>query len=73
MQESVEYLEHIISNESVRTDPAKIQVVAEWPIPHSIYEIQLFLGFANFYHRFIKKFSDVTASLTSIVAKKLFE
>ena len=35
-----------------------------WPEPKSIYDIWVFLGFANFYHCFIQGFSGIVASLT---------
>lgn len=41
-------------------DKDKVQAVTEWPIPQTIKELQRFLGFANFYRRFIRKFSLIT-------------
>jgi RNase H-like domain found in reverse transcriptase len=38
-------------------DPAKVAGVAEWPVPTNKKEVQSFLGFTNFYHRFIEDFS----------------
>ena len=36
-------------------DDGKAQVIWEWPQPKKGKEVQSFLGFANFYHRFIAK------------------
>jgi hypothetical protein len=44
-------------------DPVKITRVVEWPTPGSKKEVQSFLGFTNFYHRFIKRFSDLAQPL----------
>ena len=55
----VQYLGHIISREGVATDPAKVVKVATWPVPTSKREVQQFLGFANYYRRFIRDFARV--------------
>ncbi|KAI4899740.1 hypothetical protein NFI96_016540 [Prochilodus magdalenae] len=71
---SVSFLGYIISSEGVVMDDRKITAVANWPIPNSIRELQKFLGFANFYRRFIRNFSSVAAPLTSLLkgnAKRL--
>jgi hypothetical protein len=56
-QSSVEYLGVVISHNSVKMDPAKVAGVAEWPTPTNKKEVQSFLGFVNFYRRFIEGFS----------------
>ena len=45
----------------------KIEVIKEWPEPKSIQDIQVFLGFANFYRQFIQSFSKIAAPLTSML------
>ena len=42
----------------------------DWPRPENLKNVQSFLGFANFYKRFIKNFSKHTASLNALVKKK---
>ena len=62
-QEKVNYLEHVISREGVTPDNTKIEKVASWPIPQSTRSVQQFLGFANYYRRFIKDFSTIAKPL----------
>ena len=45
----------------------RIEVVRKWPEPKSVRDIQVFLGFANFYWQFIQGFSKIAAPLTSML------
>ena len=45
----------------------RIEAIKQWPEPQSIQDIQVFLGFANFYCRFIQEFSQITAPFTLIL------
>ena len=53
----VEYLGVIVSHNSVEMDPVKVAGVTNWPALTNRKEVQSFLGFTNFYHRFIQDFS----------------
>jgi len=66
----IEFLGHIITGKGIKTDPAKIAVVKDWPVPTSIKEVQSFLGFCNYYRRFIKNFSIVVNILFSLTRKE---
>src|SRR6266536_4133635 len=46
---------------------AKIKIIIKWLIPRNFRDIQIFLGFANFYRRFILRFSRVVKSLTDLL------
>ncbi len=61
-----EYLGVIISEGSMRMDPVKLAGIAEWPTPTKKRELQSFLGFTNFYRKFIKNYSKVVKALTTI-------
>ncbi len=51
-------------------DERKVRAVTEWPQPTTIKELQRFLGFDNFYRRFIRNYSIVSAPLTSLLKGK---
>ncbi|CAJ0931834.1 unnamed protein product [Ranitomeya imitator] len=50
-------------------DPVKVQAIHDWIQPTSVKGLQNFLGFANFYRRFIANFSSVVKPLTDLTKK----
>ncbi|MBW0574302.1 hypothetical protein O181_114017 [Austropuccinia psidii MF-1] len=66
---SVEYLGYVVSSEGLKMDKAKVQQILNWPLPRNLKAFQSFLGFANFYCRFIKNYSKKISSLTSFLKK----
>jgi hypothetical protein len=50
-------------------DPVKIEAVVNWPILESLKEVRSFIGFANFYRRFIKDFSKICRPLHDLSKK----
>src|ERR1700722_6036041 len=67
--ESIEYLSFQLSPGGLSMHPAKIQTIQDWPKPRKVNNIQKFLGFANFYHRFINNYSDIVIPLTRLTRK----
>lgn len=68
--QSVSFLGSVISAQGISMDPAKVRAITEWPTPDSRVSLQRFLGFANFYLRFILNFSQVVAPLTALTSSK---
>ncbi|KAJ1576444.1 hypothetical protein NDA12_004981 [Ustilago hordei] len=64
---TVKFLGYIIKPMGIEMDPEKVCTVKEWPMPESIHDIQRFLGFANFYRRFIAHFARIAKPLTALV------
>ena len=52
-------------------NPKKIQTVQEWPTPKTVKDVQSFLGFANFYRKFIRNYSQIATPLTEITKKEV--
>eukprot|EP00833_Pecoramyces_ruminatium_P011005 jgi/Orpsp1_1/1185037/evm.model.c7180000092080.1 len=67
----IEFLGHVISGQSIKTDPKKIESVAKWPEPKNLKQVQSFLGFCNYYRRFIKNFSSVANPLFKLTRKNV--
>lgn len=67
-KDSVSFLGFIVRQGELLPDPAKIQAVAEWPTPSTRKQLQRFLGFANFYRRFVRDYSKVAAPLTELTS-----
>ncbi|KAI0992227.1 hypothetical protein K3495_g15959, partial [Podosphaera aphanis] len=65
------YLGLIVSTRGISMDPKKVACVQEWPTPRSVRDIQSFLGFANFYRRFIPEFSRLAAPLVHLTKKEV--
>ena len=53
----------------VKINPKKISIIIKWLILRNISEVQFFLGFINFYYRFIKKYLEVTIRLINLTKK----
>ena len=51
------FLGHIINGQEIRMDPTKLETMSQWPIPTKNKEVQAFLGFTNYYRRFILNYS----------------
>jgi len=70
-KEKIEYLGLVISRDKVEMDPVKIAGVMDWPAPKNKKEVQSFLGFVNFYRRFIQDFSHHARPLFDTTKKEV--
>ena len=58
------------AKESKDVEREKVEGVLNWPAPRNVKEVQKFLGFANYYRRFIKDFARIAAPLHMLVRKE---
>ncbi len=65
----ISYLGLIISTEDIYIDPKKVEAVQNWETPTRVKDIQAFIGFANFYHCFIRAFSDIVCPMIATIKK----
>ena len=50
-------------------DPVKLKAIKDWPQPKTIKDIQKFLGFCNFYCRFVQDYSALAQPLFDLTKK----
>jgi hypothetical protein len=62
----VHYLGYIIDRHGVHVDPTNIQVIHDWPTPTTLTKLQIFLGLANFYRRFMLGFTHIAWALNQV-------
>ena len=68
--EEIPILGVVMDQEQVKMENDKIKAVKKWSIPTKIKEMESFLGFTNFYQRFIKNFSYMARLLNKLNGKK---
>ena len=69
MQDSVEYLGHIIDKRGIQMSSKKVKAIAEMPRPTDQKELQAFLGMVNHYGKFLPNLSDLCAPLNRLLQK----
>ena len=65
LSEQVRYLGHIVSKNGIEADTEKTTKVK----PRNVKEVQQFLGFANYYRRFIKNFAEIAKPLHKLTER----
>ena len=71
----VDFLGYVVATDGVTMNEKKVESVKAWRAPASVKDVQIFIGFANFYRRFIKNFSAICAPITNLLKgdpKKFF-
>jgi hypothetical protein len=50
-------------------DPKKVETIVSWKTPTCLTDVQAFIGFGNFYRRFIRNFSKIISPLVRLTKK----
>ncbi|GJP33625.1 hypothetical protein CLOM_g18142 [Closterium sp. NIES-68] len=59
----------MVSAQGVHVNPKKIEAVRTWKTPENVKELQQFLGFANYYNRFVPQYAKIAAPLANLLKK----
>lgn len=65
-KQEVTFLGHVVSSNWVRPDPGNISKITGWPVPTTVTEVRAFMGMGNYYHRFLKGFSQVVRPVVEL-------
>ncbi|CAD6921359.1 unnamed protein product [Tilletia controversa] len=68
-QPRVEFLGFFIGQGTLEMDPDKLSTIREWPLPTNVKQIQQFLGFCNFYRRFVSRYAHHAGALSALTHK----
>ena len=66
---AVEYLGYLLGANGVKMSPKKLDTISDWPPPKSVKDVQSFLGFTNFYRRFIDNYAKIILPLNILTRK----
>ncbi|CAM4583696.1 unnamed protein product [Caretta caretta] len=65
----VSYLGHWVGSGRLKPEPAKVEVIRDWPAPHTKKQVQAFIGLAGYYRRFVPRFSAIATPITKLCKK----
>ena len=65
----IEYLGLIIEEGKMSMDPGKLNGIRQWPVPKNVKQVRSWLGFGNFYRKFIRGFSHLGQPLNQLLKK----
>ena len=69
LSEQVVVLGHVVTRDGISTDPEKVKVIREWPVPENESQLKAFMGTAGYYREFVPNYADIAAPLHSASQK----
>jgi transposase InsO family protein len=65
----VDFLGMVVSAKGISMNEGKVHAIRNWPVPKKVRDVRAFLGFGNFYRRFIQDFAKITRPLNDLTKK----
>ena len=65
-----DFLGFRVGKHDIHIDTSKVDVVRSWPIPTKVVEVQQFVGFVQYVHKFNKHCSEITIPLINLTKHK---
>ena len=69
--EEIHFLGHIVSNNGVRMDPAKIEAIKSWPDLKTVHDVRSFMGLSSYYRKYIRYFAEIASPLHDLTKKRM--
>jgi len=69
----VKFLGLVITEGGMKIDPSKVSTILKWETPKDVKGYRRFLGFVNYYRRFIKDFSKLTRLINDLLKNNIAE
>ena len=70
LRDSIKYMGYLVDKHGVRPDPEKVEAVLTWKAPKTDKQLMSFLGFANYYREFIKRYADKIYPMQQLTRNK---
>ena len=67
-KDQIAYLEHIVSKQGIEVDLKKVEVIKKWPKPKTVTDVQSFLGFTNYYRKFMFQYTHIVKPLNELTS-----
>ena len=67
--EEIPFLGCFIGKRGLRADPAKVKAIVDWPIPQNQKDLRMWLGLANYLHKYSHNYADVARPLSNLLKK----
>lgn len=67
MKTDIEFLGFVVSKDGIKTNPQKVQAIANMAVPKTLKDLRSFLGMSGYYRRFIQDYAKIAKPLTSLL------